>query len=111
MGVVIKREGAVVVARLTGALDHIAARELEAAVGLPGAAGLRLVLELSRAGPVASSGVAGLIKVHDDLERSGGRLVIAAPAKAVRAVLELTELLATFKVAETVEEAVRLAGG
>ena len=111
MAVRITRSGPVVIATVTGTLDHIVAQEIEAGAEVRTSQGLRLVVDLAKAGPIASSGVAGLIGLHDALADRRGRLALAAPDGDVRTILELTNLDELLTIAYTLEDAVRAAEG
>ena len=105
MGVEVTREGNVTIASVAGSFDAGTADEIQAKAGASAAGALGLVIDLSKAGPLVSSGLSGLVRINDALVRSGGKLVLCSPSEGVRTVLDLTNLLQIFKVAESLDAA------
>ncbi len=70
-------------------------------VGTEGVAltGNKIVLDAAELSFIDSSGVSELLRIRDAAAQHGGSLVIDAPTPAVRRVLEITGLLATFGLA------------
>jgi anti-sigma B factor antagonist len=65
----------------------------------------RVVLDLSAASYVDSSGIGTLVEFKRKLDRVRGQLVLAALTPRVRGVLEITKLDSFFALTATVEEA------
>ena len=111
MPVTVKQEGGVTVASVVGKFDDLVSEKIEALARGADGAGVRLVIDLSGARPLVSSGLAGLIKINDAVRAAGGVLVLGAPSEDVRSVLELTNLLPVFTVAGDLASAKKAAGG
>ena len=69
---------------------------------------VRLVVELSGVTFMDSAGLASLVGVYKQVRMFRGSLVLAAPSKQVRRILEITALDRVFTVAASVDEAVAL---
>jgi anti-sigma B factor antagonist len=67
----------------------------------------RLVVDLSETSYIDSSGVATLVEGLKLMQPHRGRLVLAGMNERVRGVFEIARLNSVFRVAETVEEALR----
>lgn len=93
------------VARVRGEVDlrtspqlrEMLLAEARAAVGI-------LVIDLSDVGYMDSSGVGTLVFVKREVERTGGRVVLAGLQPRVRSVLEITHLDKFFTIVQSVDE-------
>ncbi len=70
-----------------------------------GAAGGRMVIDLSLVPYVNSSGLAALVRIVSQANVQENRVVLAAATKAVAGLFEITRLNRYFEVAGTVDEA------
>lgn len=102
-------QGAVRVLRLKGRLDAVTSDRLQQHLSGLVRERARVVLDLGGVDYVSSAGLRVLLAAHDDLERGGGRLILAAIQDYVAEVLEVAGLDSVLPSARTVEEAVRLA--
>jgi anti-sigma B factor antagonist len=96
------------VVRVRGEVDlrsspHLRDAVLEAGSARP----RRLIVDLSQVGHMDSSGVGTLVYLKRELERAGGKIVLAGLQERVRSVLEITQLERFFTIAATVDEAAR----
>lgn len=66
----------------------------------------RVVLDLGHVGFLDSSGLSALVSINRAMSARGAELRLAAPGRAVVAVLELTRLHRLFEIYETVDAAV-----
>jgi len=104
---IFEREGAQIVA-LSGELDLRAAAELQSALDQASAGQhARVCLDLSALQFIDSTGLAIVIRSHQDTIEAGGRLVVVCAAGNVRRTFETTGLMAMLSVAETVDEALQ----
>jgi anti-anti-sigma factor len=102
-----EREGAEIVA-LSGELDLRAAAELQSALDQASAGGhARVCLDLSALQFIDSTGLAIVIRSHQDTIAAGGKLVVVCAAGNVRRTFETTGLMTMLDVAETVDEALQ----
>lgn len=70
----------------------------------------RVVLDLSQVGFIDSKGLGQLIALHKSMDE-GASMAIAAPARQVRKVFELTKLDRVFPLAESLQSATALLKG
>lgn len=103
-----RREGGAVVIGARGEVTVFTSpalrQELRKAVAeKPG----RLVIDLSETSYIDSSGVATLVEGLKLMQPHRGRLVLAGMNERVRGVFEIARLNSVFRLAETVEEALR----
>lgn len=104
------RQGVVVLA-VSGELDY----DTEQILGDAGSRALgdgcrRLILECSGVTFCDSQGLNRFLRLRRDAERDGAVLILAAISGPLRHVLELTDGLQAFVLANTVEEALRAPG-
>jgi anti-sigma B factor antagonist len=92
-------------------IDHPQTSKLSELVSeiLPSAG--RMVVDLSGVKDLDSSGLGELVMAHMWAQAAGFELKFAGPSKAVRSLLELTELVSIFDVYASVPEAVASMGG
>src|SRR5215207_6176342 len=76
--------------RLVGDLDLGTVDRLRSVVGPACATGREILLDLSRLGFCDSTGVGTFVWLHRQVTASGGRLLLAAPRRAVREVLKIS---------------------
>jgi anti-anti-sigma factor len=102
-----EREGAQIVS-LSGELDLRAAAELQSALDQASAGErARVCLDLSALQFIDSTGLAIVIRSHQDMSAAGGAFVVVCVAGNVRRTFETTGLMTMLSVAETVDEALR----
>ncbi len=100
--------GAVCVVRLAGALDAKTTPSLNGELqGLIGAGHVKIVCDLSRLEYIASAGIGTLLANLKEARGGGGELRLAGAGKDVADVFDLLGFTAAFKMAATVEEAMR----
>jgi anti-anti-sigma factor len=100
-------EGAEIVA-LSGELDLRAAAELQSALDQSSTGEhARVCLDLSALQFIDSTGLAIVIRSHQDTIAAGGKLVVVCAAGNVRRTFETTGLMTMLDVAETVDEALQ----
>jgi anti-sigma B factor antagonist len=100
-----QREGAQIVA-LSGELDLRSAEELQAALDRACAGEQpRVCLDLAALQFIDSTGLAIVIRSHQEATAAGGALVVVCAAGHVHRTLETTGLMRMLSVVETVDEA------
>ena len=103
-------EDGVLVATPDGTFSSVVSEEITGRLrDAPEIAGF--VLDLSKTKVMPSAGIAGLVALNDFMGRRGGKLVLCALADVPRNVLDLTNLLQIFTVADTVAAAKKEAAG
>jgi anti-anti-sigma factor len=103
-----ERDGAHVVT-LGGELDLRSADELEAALGrVPAGEPARICVDLSELQFIDSTGLAILVKAHQDAAKAGGGLAIVCVPGAVRRTFETTGLMGLLSVVGSVEDALKV---
>jgi len=70
----------------------------------------RIAINLSGTSYVSSCGVGVLVKVQQDIQEAGGKIVIVGAKPSVRDVLDLMGLELLFEFADTMDEAMKLFG-
>jgi anti-sigma B factor antagonist len=101
------RQGPCAVVSIGGEIDPGTAGELsDAALTAMQEIGPSLVLDLSGVTFMDSTGLKVLLAVHQRARLAGGRLVLAAPTRSVRRVVDITGLDDTFEVRDDVASAV-----
>ncbi|MFF5113675.1 STAS domain-containing protein [Streptosporangium sp. NPDC000509] len=103
------RLGPVRVLRLIGELDAVTVPDVAVALekALLAFEDLRLVVDLTQVTFIASAGVGALVRIRQEVQRRGGRLiVILAPQGRARRLFELTRMVDHFEVRRTLPEAV-----
>jgi len=100
-------EEGVLVAAVAGRIGHVSAARLEAAIGELLAGGARVVaVDLERVDYMSSAGLIVLDNLAKRLETLNGRVMLCAPAEAVRLVLNLAGWGDRFAIAASRAEAV-----
>ena len=107
-----EQQGDAVVVSVEGDIDLANAREVRAAFdSAPTADTAGMVVDLSRAGYVDSSGVAALVGAARELEVRRQRVMIVAPAGgSVRRVLDIVQIERIAPVYESLDEALAALG-
>jgi len=103
-------EGHVVVA-LHGELDIVDAASVIAVLAAAAARNPRIIVDLAALEYVDCTSLAGLGRVRAQARQAGGDLLLVAPRRPVRRLLDLTGLIGVFSVHASVDEAVLAAGG
>lgn len=100
-------EGDVVIARVVGrvAPDDVPRAE-EAGKGLVAGGLCRMVVDLSRAEGISSTGIGLIVYYRNVLSRRGGGLVLAGPHGVVLRAIRGVKLEKTVPIFDTVDEAV-----
>jgi len=70
----------------------------------------RLAIDMSGSSYISSCGIGVLVKIQQDVQELGGRIVIVGAKSSVRDVLNLMGLDLLFEFADTMEEAMGLFG-
>jgi anti-sigma B factor antagonist len=91
-------DGAQVI-ELTGELDLGSIHEFDEALAAASPAGVTCV-DLSGLSFLDSTGLAGIVRAHQNAEECGGELVLVAPAGTVRRTLETSGLVTLLHVVE-----------
>jgi anti-sigma B factor antagonist len=68
---------------------------------------VRIVLDLSDVNTMDSSGIAAVVRSWIRVRRTAGDVVIASPTQSIRRMLAITRLMPLFRIAETVDEALK----
>ncbi|MFF3437559.1 STAS domain-containing protein [Streptosporangium sp. NPDC002721] len=103
------RLGPVRVLRLIGELDAVTVPAVAVALekALLTFEDLRLVVDLTQVSFIASAGVGALVKMRQEVQRRGGRLIVVlAPQGRARRLFELTRMVDHFEVRLTLPDAV-----
>ncbi|MCZ4120951.1 anti-sigma factor antagonist [Streptomyces sp. H39-S7] len=96
------------VVSIRGELDYDAAAELQRQLSDQMALGYRhLMLDLSQMPFMDSSGLRVVLELIRDIGQAGGRVLLVAPAPAVRRLLELTGVSLMNPLYDTIEDALR----
>lgn len=112
MDLTVAHEPGYVLGCTSGPIDESAAEPFrEYLHPLVGQKGTRLVLDLSDSPRITSAGLGQLVKLVSDANSHASRVVLARVTPFVGEVLKVTRLNRFFDVAETLSEAVQLAGG
>jgi anti-anti-sigma factor len=107
----VSHEEGYVLARTSGPIDESAAGPLrEYLHPLVAQKGTRVVLDISDSPRITSAGIGQLVKLVSDANSHASRVVLARVPPFVGEVLSITRLNRFFEMAETVSEAVALAG-
>jgi anti-anti-sigma factor len=106
MDIQITTENDVRIVRVNGKLDALSAARYEQVLNKAIAAGAeRLVVDCQGLHYVSSAGLRALLNTAKPLMAAGGQIIFAALQPPVRAVFEMTNLLAIFTVRDTVASA------
>jgi anti-sigma B factor antagonist len=111
IGPTTREYGGHVVAALHGELDVVDAASVMAVLAAAAARNPRIIVDLAALKYVDCSSLGGLGRVRAQARQAGGDLLLAAPRRSVRRLLDLTGLIGVFSVHASVDEAVRAAGG
>lgn len=99
MEIAVRREPALVVVDLAGEIDVNTAHRIRDTLGdLTRTASAQILVNLSRATYIDSSGLGILMAARKDTLQSGGRFVLCGMTKDVRMVFELTRLDKFFEI-------------
>lgn len=90
-----------------GEVDLLGVELLRQALTAVGAVGRAIVLDLSDAGSIDSTGLSGLVRAHRDLKQRGTTLCLAAPPRTVLTVLHTMRLDVLFRTFDDREQALR----
>lgn len=71
----------------------------------------KIVLALSKTTSVDSSGFGELVAMYTNLANAGGHVILAELPHKIRDILEITQMITVFQVADTVAEALQLLSG
>lgn len=103
--------GGHVVVTLYGELDVVDAASVMTVLAAAGARNPRIIVDLAALEYIDCSSLFALGRVRAQARLAGGDLLLAAPRRPVRRLLELTGLIGVFSVQASVDEAVLTAGG
>ena len=95
-GVHVEDDGARAVVRVSGEIDIATTPDVDDAVARITTP--HIVLDLSEVSFMGSSGLASLLRASRRAEELGGSLVLRAPSRAVRDLLEMTHLTDRFTI-------------
>ncbi|MBI4588191.1 MAG: STAS domain-containing protein [Candidatus Rokubacteria bacterium] len=99
MEIAVRRETRLVVVDMAGEIDVNAAARIRDALGdLTKAASPQVLVNLSRATYIDSSGLGVLMAARKDALKGGGRFVLCGMTTDVRMVFELTRLMKFFEI-------------
>lgn len=99
MEIAVRREPSLVIVDLTGEIDVNAVSRIRDTLGdLTKAVSLQILVNLSRATYIDSSGLGILMAARKDTLEGGGRFVLCGMTKDVRMVFELTRLDKFFEI-------------
>ena len=110
-GLSTREYGGHVVIALDGELDIADAASVTAVLAAATARDPRIIVDLAALEFIDCYALGALCRVRAQARQAGGDLLLAAPLRPVRRLLDLTGLIGVFSVHASVEEAVRTAGG
>jgi len=113
MGIQLNIEGRVLIASLTGELDHHQAERLRPQIdsAYENSVCKHLVLDMSEISFMDSSGIGMIIGRYKNTEKRGGQLVLASMDERVSRLFEVSGLAKIVARAETVKDALDKLGG
>jgi len=112
MNIEVEQHATYAIARVEGVIDDDAATVFrEHLHPLFRRQGTKLILDLTAAPRINSSGIGSLVVLASDANTNTGRVILAAPTPFVANVLSVTKLNQFFETSPSVEEAVQLLTG
>ena len=91
--------------RIEGELDLAVVDRMSAAIDRCAAESDQIVISLERCEFIDSTGIASIVRAHNQLDAEGCRVVVCAPSNQVLRVLTVTGLTSNGMVFESVDDA------